>query len=986
MAVKAIGAEKLMPVQTLAGPAIGGAATAFSKNIMDIFEPDARDATCGGEPSSTVCGFVAVEAPASSVVSEQAPATASTHASSAQQIDVIKATSSISTQTSYDLYAGDIYLGSSADLARAQSNETAKDETTSEATDTSHHESAATLEEPATTVQEPVAVAQESAALVQQSATTAQTSVAQETPESTLPSQSTSSEASKSSSPSSTASSGSSIQQILDAIPFSDYHPDRSIMALRDGELFFQNGVEEAGKAKDGMFDGATELNWKIGLRKILISSAIREKENNDWNEATRLSWAFPAGVVHSKNGMDPRICDDLQGSPAKLDTQADLQDAIEAWRDTVDGWADGYGSTIGEPEDFDGIDNNAYHDYFPDVPRKVVYHSTAVQTQMITTPLLYEKMYGREPTKVELRQILRTIGAPEYVDQSELWYGKPFLKSSGSYPDVQAETQDSGFQAMDFEIREANILKAKAKAGITATKLNKLSLERQNGIRVYGEPSNDSIVHSQQFTALRAIVDKAGTVQSYGSFTPMIHNVVYEVIAEKPVTTVAKASSTVTKTSSTVAKTSSTVAKASSTVAKAPSTTLAPSAPPQSSTSKAKVENPKMISSYCRSPSPGPYDEAQIKDPEMFENGWPSNMFPLQEVDGTYSEDVIKDFVIPDPGRFHKTVPQHAPTAVDPAKSATGTSVPVLKQKKHDISVANASPRAPATVQEPSITQKKHDIPVANEAPRDPISVQKPSITQQIPHTPSQQEGQGESKKRSVGELSDEGYKSHSSWSASKRQKHAENTAAASSHFSTPYDTPLSSDDLKVATATPTASDPLKIATATSNASSKRKRDASPLKESADATEQPNSKRLKALPTPTPITRRLPPTEATLKVIPPPKGMLKIKTAVNQKKALHTGRPTTQKAPIGNSDRKPEKTQQQESVREIQQPPQHPPVVESSLAPATPSRPGWANRKPTSNRDKKENPNRWRNGLGAVGLGSRYEPYNAGNRGSRRN
>jgi hypothetical protein len=887
--------------------------------MFDIFEPDTRGAVYSDETTSTVRSFVAVEDPSSPAMPAMAPSTTPNYKSSATQTEELSASSTVC---------------GCADVQRSRG--------CSKSTQ-APPESTATAPQSATTLNKsPPKSTQSSQASTSKSTTVSKSPAASKSP--TAPKSPTASKSPAASSPPSNDLSETEVQAILDAIPIRDYHVGRDLLPIVGSVEVCEDAIRAAAKAKDKMFEEATVLEWKIRLRQTLYSLKIRERENKAWEENNRLKQAFPAGVVRAKNATDPRICDDLQPLPATSDPKIELQDAIEAWRDTVDGRAEDYCSASSgehwwkymEYEDFHGIDNNEFHDYFPNVPRKVVYHSTAVQTKQIISGLVHKKVFGREPTKTESRKILRSIGSPDYVDQSEVWYGEPFLDPNGPYLDVQTETQDSGFQTMDFEIREANILKAKAKAGITASKLNKLSIERHNGIRVFVEPSKERVVHSQQFTALRAVVDKSGTVESYGNFTPMIHNVVYEDIEKKPVTTVTLIHAT-------------------------PLASPSPKSLAQMNTPTMKAIELKDISSYCRSPSPGPYEDAQINDPELFEYGWPMNQFLLKEVDGAYSRDVCKDFAVPDLNRFHKTVREQAHTRTKPDTSAHRASAPIPAQQ----------------------------TPIATKSSLAATSVQKSSDTMKTPHTPTQEEDKGRTKKRSSDHLLDEGYKSHSTSSVSKRHRYGECTAASMSHFPTPYDTPFSSDDAKVTTPTstcPNSATPKTDDTTTlEQTSNKRKRDAAPAQEPSGKVEESSSKRAKLQPTPTP-TRRLPPTESTLKVIIP-KGNLKARAQMNQKKTLPTATQATYVAPTNGVDAETAGAQQQQPTRQqVKDATSVPPAPKKSPAPA-PSRPSWADRKPTWKRDnKKENPNRWRKDLGGAGLGLRTEPYDASGRPTRRN
>ncbi|KAF9729450.1 hypothetical protein PMIN01_12314 [Paraphaeosphaeria minitans] len=887
--------------------------------MFDIFEPDTRGSAVSTETTSTVSGFVAIEAASSSAIPAQAPSTTST----STQTEEAVATASPAVSKSNDLYAEDIYIGSLAEFTTDDGINAAGNESTDASQETAHIPQEATEAS-----QELIAAAKDA------------TPVDQQTPESAHVSTSSASESLTVSSSPSDALSDAQVKQLLEKIPFSDYYPECNFLQLRDSIKSYEHCIEKAKKANNGTFHSVTELDWKIRAKKTYISLVMREQEDKKWAEKNRHRPARPYEVVRAKNATDPGICNGLQYSPAVSDPNAGLQAAVEGWRDTVDGRAEEYRDTTDgthtwkhmECEDSDGIDNNEYHDYFPDVPRKAVYHSTAMQTRVITSPLLYEQSFGKKPTNVELRKIMRSIGSVDYVDQAEVRYGKPFLAPSGPYLDTHIKTQDSGFQTMDFEVREANIIKARLKAGITAAKLNKLSIERDNGIRVFAERSKDRVVHSQQLNALRAIVDRAGTVESYGSFTPMIYNIVYEETHSKPVTITAQAHST--------------------SLICTPSNNL-----PQPVTLHMEVMEPKKIPSYCSSPSLGLYEDVQSNRPELFENGWPMNQFPPKETDGTYSHDVFKDFGLPNSKHRHQTIRKITRTTIHPD----------AKVRRNSASKS---------------TQQTHDGRIASDSHMPPISLR-------TPHTPAPQQGQGMTRKRSMGQVSDEGYKSHSpSESSNKRHKIEKSTTASTSHFSTPYHTPLPSNGVKVSTsisncpdtATPKTDDKSALLT---QSSSKRKRDASPAQELSENIEKSTYKRLRLQPTPTPI-RRLPPTELTLKVINP-KGNIKAGVLANHKNSRPTVPQASCGAPRLNANATLLEIQPQEPVRkQVQQP------ILAAPAPApAPAlcRPAWADRKPTANRDnKKENPNRWRINLGAVGRGRRHDPYNASGRPGRRN
>ncbi|KAK7185764.1 hypothetical protein PSPO01_08014 [Paraphaeosphaeria sporulosa] len=890
--------------------------------MVDISEPDTRDAVVISETTSTFYGFVAMEATSNSTICAQAPLTTST----SRQTEGAVATAGPASLTRDEIYAGDDYIGSVADFETDDYINTAGNETTE------------TSQELAAIPQESTATSQEPIATTADSARASQNPVDQQIPESTLVSTSFASASLTASSPSSNALSDTQVKQILESIPFREYYQDWNLNQLRNSIKSYEHSIEKAKKASDGMFDSVTELDWKIRTKKAYITLVMREQENKKQVGKIRHKIARPFAVIRAKNATDPCICDDLQPPPAVSDPNAELREAVKGWRDTVDGRAEDYRDTTDgthwwkhmESEDSDGIDNNEYHDYFPNVPRKVVYHSTAVQTKMITSPLMYEKVFGKEPNKVESRKILRTIGSVDYVDQSEVWYGKPFLASNGPYFDTQTKTQDSGFQIMDFEIREANILKTKAKASITASKLNKLSIERDNGIRVFAEPSKARVVHSQQFKALRANIDRAGSVERYGSFTPMIHNVVYDEIKSTAVASAIRAQVT--------------------SHIRTPSKNL-----PQPATINMIAMEQKKIPSYCSSPSAGLYEDVQRDRPKLFENGWPIDQFPLKEIDGTYSHDVFTDFGLPNSGHPRRAIPQIVRTTTHPDAATQYNSAKISTQQTPD---DRTTSRASTS-----------------------------SISMKGPHSPTKEEGHGRTRKRSICQASDEGHKSHSpSKSSYKRPKFEKRTTPSSSHFSTPYGTLSSSNAGKASmsissrldTATPKSD--LRLALV-AQISSKRKRDASPTQEPSDKIEQSNSKRPRLQPASTPI-RRLPPTESTLKVINP-KSNLKAIAFANQKNARPDVPQVNRMEPYVNANTTLSKVQPQKPAqKQVQQPISA--VLRPNPAPAF-SRSAWANHVPTVNRDNKENPNRWRINLGAAGLSRRHDPYGASGRPGRR-
>lgn len=957
--------------------------------MFDIFEPDTRGGTESETTASTICDFVAAEASPSPTMFAKTPSIDYAPESTKEAVPVV----SKDVLARCELYAGDIYIGSFDDFATDDKFRDAKGKTTDicQSPTIYSEECKEPLQAPLATAAVPAKTLQDLVDRGTSDCAHVTTSCASEPP---------------------TASSSTSddptqheAQRLLESITFCDHHPDQNLIQLRDLIGSYGQCAEEAADAIDGTFNSVTKLEWEIRQKKAYISLAVREQENRkragenrDPAEENRPKPTRSFQVHHGKNATDPSICNHPECSEAVLTAAAELQEAVEGWRDTIDGTAEDTRDVASgtqprqevERDDCDGIDNNDYHDYFPDVPIRAIYHSTAAQTKMVMSPMLYEKLYGREPTRAEARKTLRMIGSLEYVDQSEIWYGKPFVNTDDQDHNTKAKTRDSGFQTMDFEIREANILKSKAKAGIIASKINKISLERDNGIRVFAEPLKDRVVHSQQFNAVRAVIDKAGTVESYGSFTPMIHNVVYEELHQKPVTTITKARA-------------ASIDRCSG------------KNYPRPIILNLEVKEPKHIPTYCRSPSPGLYESVQNDLPESFENGWPVYRFPIKEVDGTYSHDVSKDFGLPNSKQRSKPTCRIARAATPPKTAVPHINGSMSKQKTPDAHLASKA--------------------------------YVPSITTASLSNPKQQGGQSRSQKRTSDQVPDEGYKSDSpSDSSHKRQKMVRGIAESSSHFPMPYNTPVSSKDVIVLTPTSHQIPKTKDTSAPSaQISRKRARDEAPVQEPLENT--PNSKRPRLELAPKPI-RRLPPTESTLKVINP-KGDLKTKVPVKQEDArptlpkadrtTHSGdtktvllKEPTQKpvqepaqklaqtptqtpvlpVPATSASAKKENTRPvlpktgrvtqlvnantttsktlstKPAQKKVQLPVSAAPVPAATPAPApAPSRPAWANRKPTANRDgKKENPNRWRINLSAAGLGDRHDPYNARGRPGRQN
>lgn len=310
------------------------------------------------------------------------------------------------------------------------------------------------------------------------------------------------------------------LELIQDTYARKDYYPDLSLETLKNKVDYVSYWMREAEQGNK------TKLLWgeyMAALRLIQITLDAKEYKIAE-DEAFKTQQEAP---FHRR---EPALVARLVKDES---FQRDIQESVEAWRDTVDGRCEGY--SVASRTDYDdeyGMDNNSFEDYFP---RGIVCQSTGVQTGQIRTPEGIEKVYGYQPSKAELRAILRESGEHSYVDDSKLAFTQPFVVPADEDRDIKTETKDCGFQTMDFEVCEANVLKAKAKGGIIATKLAKLCKKRGNGLRVFLEPRDSAIVHSQQFPSL-AQIDNAGTVLSFGSFTPRIQNVVYEEIKKEPV------------------------------------------------------------------------------------------------------------------------------------------------------------------------------------------------------------------------------------------------------------------------------------------------------------------------------------------------------------------------------------------------------------------------------------------------------------------
>jgi len=129
---------------------------------------------------------------------------------------------------------------------------------------------------------------------------------------------------------------------------------------------------------------------------------------------------------------------------------------------------------------------------------RPVIYHTTGTQTfPTRENDAIYKRIYGREK-KVSDTQRYITV-----ADPTELKYGPPFF---APVPDTNTtiETEDRGFQIMDYEYREVFLCNAKTRAVLNAEKLRVVG-EKQ-GQRIYAETRDEMIVHSSQIPLKVAI------------------------------------------------------------------------------------------------------------------------------------------------------------------------------------------------------------------------------------------------------------------------------------------------------------------------------------------------------------------------------------------------------------------------------------------------------------------------------------------------
>lgn len=301
-------------------------------------------------------------------------------------------------------------------------------------------------------------------------------------------------------------------------------------------------------------FANKTSAEYFAAQKKLNYWIDFRTKENDVINSQKNLNHACPPGVMHARNA-----------------------------------------DCLGE---------------LADKPHETIYHSTGVQTRLITKPVVFKKVYGKKLSNDEWLKTMRSIGHPDYKDQSKLYYGEPFVKDSSSNK-TQSKTRDSGFQTMEHKHCEAILLKAESKAKAIASKLDKVCLKRKNGLHVYAEPSKDKIVHSEKYKTSMTI-HRDGSVEHSTSFTPKIHNIIYDEIKTQ---------------------------QAGSPKQIRPTEISANSKPD----TKAE-EKLHKISSFCASPPTNRFEQAQKDDPELFEQGWPKEKFPVDDT-GAYSENVAKDF-----------------------------------------------------------------------------------------------------------------------------------------------------------------------------------------------------------------------------------------------------------------------------------------------------------------------------------------------------
>jgi hypothetical protein len=119
----------------------------------------------------------------------------------------------------------------------------------------------------------------------------------------------------------------------------------------------------------------------------------------------------------------------------------------------------------------------------------RTVYHTTGTQTfQVRDNDATHKRIYGQEK---RLHEIQRFTSAD---DPTKLQYGPGFLAPAHN---AAVETEDRGFQIMDYEYREVFLRNAKMKAEMNAEKLKKVFEE--HGWNIHAETKEKLIVHSSR-------------------------------------------------------------------------------------------------------------------------------------------------------------------------------------------------------------------------------------------------------------------------------------------------------------------------------------------------------------------------------------------------------------------------------------------------------------------------------------------------------
>ncbi|KAF2825280.1 hypothetical protein CC86DRAFT_467771 [Ophiobolus disseminans] len=132
--------------------------------------------------------------------------------------------------------------------------------------------------------------------------------------------------------------------------------------------------------------------------------------------------------------------------------------------------------------------------------PHVSMYQSIGIQTWPLATGRDFAELYGREPTRWELEHKLGVAGLGRLGPTGTNVHD--YLRSEETpIPDKLpgSEQVSTGFQTLGFQVCNANIIKAKAKASLRAAKYSKAAAAE--GFKIWGEVKEEKVVHSEQFT-----------------------------------------------------------------------------------------------------------------------------------------------------------------------------------------------------------------------------------------------------------------------------------------------------------------------------------------------------------------------------------------------------------------------------------------------------------------------------------------------------